>query len=345
MKGVRAMRETIKALCSLDGISGREDSVRKYIISQIEGIAEYSVDPLGNLIVFKKGKKTAKNKVMLDAHMDEVGFVVTYIGENGLLKFAKVGGINNKVIVGKNVHVGESKIPGVTGIVPIHLVGADKRREIPDEGELYIDIGASSKEEAEKYVSPGDEVCFESDYVEMGENFIKAKALDDRAGCAILLEIVKSEIEYDLWFSFSVQEEVGLRGAGAAAYNIKPDYALVAETTTAADLPSVSEDKKVCLLGEGATVSFMDNSTVYNHQLFKRAFEIAKEKGIKAQVKTAVAGGNNAGAIHKTAGGIKTLTVSVPCRYLHSPSCVINYNDAVESMRLLKALAEDFADA
>ncbi|MBR6786032.1 MAG: M42 family peptidase [Clostridia bacterium] len=337
------MLELIKELCTLSGISGREDSVRDYIIDKIKDFAEYSVDPLGNLLVFKKGKKPAKNKVMLDAHMDEVGMIVTAVTSEGFLKFAKVGGINSKVILGRSVKVGKKAVNGVIGIKPIHLVDKDKEDTIPSADELYIDIGAADKEEALSVVSPGDAVWFNSDFVEFGNGFVKAKALDDRVGCAVLIEMIRSELEYDAWFSFSVQEEIGTRGAQTAAFNIAPDYAIVVETTTAADISGVKDENRVCICGKGGAVSFMDRSTIYNKALFDRAFEIAKENNIVCQPKTVVAGGNDAGAIHKSRGGVKVLTVSVPCRYLHSPTCVIKYSDAEESFKLIKAMAEEFA--
>lgn len=339
------MLESIKKLCLLDGSSGRENEVREYIISQIEGFAEYRTDALGNLLVFKKGKKTPKNRVMLDAHMDEVGLIITYVCDNGLLKFATVGGINSKVLLGRAVRVGDGKIPGVIGIKPIHLTDKDKEKDIPDTESLYIDIGAENAEEAGKYVTPGSAAYFDSDFTQFGDGFIKGKALDDRVGCAILLEMIRKEQEYDLHFSFSVQEEVGTRGAQTAAFSIAPDYAVAVETTTASDIPGVENEKRVCLLGGGGVVSFMDRGTVYSKELFDRAFELAEEQGIKIQTKTVVAGGNDAAAIHKSRGGVKVLTVSVPCRYLHSPSCVIKVGDIEESLKIIEALAEEFANA
>lgn len=338
------MLEMIKELCALLGISGRENKVREYIINKIKDYAdEYYTDNLGNLIVFKKGKKAAKNKVMLDAHMDEVGLIITGITSEGYLKFAKVGGINTKVIIGRTVHVGEKGVVGALGIKPIHLLDKDEEANIPKADDLYIDIGAKSREEAEEYVRLGDAAWFCSDNVEFGDGFIKAKALDDRAGCAILIEIIRSELEYDCWFSFSTQEEIGTRGAQASAFSIAPDYAIVVETTTAADISGVKDEKRVCICGSGPAVSFMDRSTVYNRELYDKAFEVAERNEIPCQTKTLVAGGNDAGVIHKSRGGVKTLTVSVPCRYLHSPSCVIKYRDAESSLCLIKSLAEEFA--
>ncbi len=337
------MLEIIKELTALNGISGRENPVRDYIIDKIKDSAEYSIDPLGNLIVFKKGKKPAKNKVMLDAHTDEVGLIITAITSEGYLRFAKVGGIDTRVMIGRKVTVGDSRIKGVIGIKPVHLVEKNEEANIPKADDLYIDIGARNREEAEKYVSLGEYACFDSEFIEFGDGFIKAKALDDRVGCAILIEMINSDLEYDMWFSFSVQEEIGTRGAQTATFTIDPDYAIAVETTTAADISGVKDEKRVCICGKGGAVSFMDRSTVYNMDLFNKAFEIAKEKGIVCQPKTLVAGGNDAGAIHKSRGGVKVLTVSVPCRYLHSPSCVIKYKDAEESLKLIRAMAEEFA--
>lgn len=337
------MLEMIKELCALPGISGRESAVREYIIEKIKDYAEYSIDPLGNLIVFKKGKNPAKNKVMLDAHMDEVGLIITAITSEGYLRFAKVGGIDTRVIIGRPVKVGDKAVNGVIGIKPVHLVEKSAESDIPKADDLYIDIGAKNKEEAESLVRLGDAAWFAGDFVEFGDGFIKAKALDDRAGCAILIEMIRSELEYDAWFSFSVQEEIGTRGAQTSAFTIAPDYAIVVETTTAADISGVKDEKRVCICGKGGTVSFMDRSTLYSRELFDKAFEIAEKNGIACQPKTLVAGGNDAGAIHKSRGGVKVLTVSVPCRYLHSPSCVIKYSDAEESLKLIKAMAEEMA--
>lgn len=339
------MMKLIENLCALCGTSGREDEVRNFIIDEIKDYADnMTVDPLGNLIVFKKGKNRAKKKVMLDAHMDEVGFIITSINSDGTLLFDCVGGISTAVMTGIPVTVGDKKISGVIGVTPVHLLSQNEKKELPDRGSLVIDIGAPSKEEAEKFVSVGDCAYFDSEFVSFGDGFVKSKALDDRVGCAILIEMIKREQPYDLFFSFSTGEETGSGMAGAAAYTVSPDYAIVVETTTAADLAGVSEGKRVCVLGMGGAVSFMDRSTIYNKNLFNFALDFAKEKGIKLQPKTMVAGGNNSGHIHKTAGGIKTLAISVPCRYLHSPACVIKEEDVYSSLEIISALAKELAD-
>lgn len=337
------MLDTLRDLCLIDGISGDEKKVRDYIISRIDGKCEYKVDPMGNLLAFKRGKMPAKNKVMMSAHMDEVGFIVTYICDNGYLKFTNVGGVDPKVAVGRTVKVGAAT--GVIGNKVLHLTKGDEEKSVPTLDKLYIDIGAESKEEAEKYVSIGEPVYFISDFVEFGENKIKAKAIDDRFGCAIMIKLIESELEYDCNFAFLVQEEVGCRGAGPAVFSIRPEFAIVLEATTASDIAFVSKENAVCCQGDGAVVSFMDRSTVYDMELFKGAFELAKCKGIKIQPKTTVAGGNDAGTIHKSCEGVRTIAVSLPCRYIHSGTSVGDVKDMEECFRLAKALFEEYADA
>lgn len=337
------MLETIRELSLLNGTSGREKIVRDYIISKIDGFCEYKTDNLGNIIAFKKGKNRPKNKIMLDAHMDEVGIIVTYISEDGTLKFGNVGGIDTKVMLGRRF-IFENGAVGVVGIKPIHLLKGEERTKIPESSSLYIDIGASSKEEAEKKVKIGETGVFLSDFVEFGNNKIKCKALDDRVGCAVLIDMIRSELPFDAYFSFSVQEEIGARGAAVSAYSIAPDYAIVLETTTAADIIDVPSHKQVCVLGKGAAVSFMDHSTLYSKEVFDTAFRVAGEKGIKIQPKTMVAGGNNSGSIHKSRAGIKTIAVNTPCRYLHSPSCVCDVRDIIAVRQLAEALITEFAE-
>lgn len=332
------MFETLRDLCLLNGISGDEDSIREYIISRISDKCECKVDNLGNIIAFKKGRKTPKNKVLLSAHMDEVGLIVKYINDDGSLKVESVGGVDPGVVFGRQVTVGKNNTDGVIGGVAVHNLSGDERDKAVSFDKLTVDIGAQNRDEAEKAVSLGDSVYFKSDYTEFGDGFIKSKAIDDRFGCAILLELIESELEYDTYFTFVVQEEIGLRGAAAAAYTVNPDYAIVIEATTAADIPLSEGEKSVCKCKSGPVVSFMDKSTVYNKELYNLAFETAKENKIPCQTKTMIAGGNDAGAIHISRGGVKTLAVSVPCRYIHSPSCVANKKDMINSLELVKSI-------
>lgn len=333
----------LRKLCAADGISGDEGEVRDLIINEIKDCAdEIRIDNLGNILVHKKGRDRAENKLMLSAHMDEVGLMVTDITSDGFLKFDEVGGLDRRVVVGKRVRVGKNGTNGVIGIKPVHLTNGDENAAIPAYSELYIDIGADSRDDALSVVGIGDSVCFDSEFAET-ESTIRSKAIDDRFGCLVLIELIKSDLKYDTDFAFVVQEEVGLRGAKVAAYSIDPEFALVIETTTAADIPEIEPTKQVCTLGEGAVVSVMDRTTIYDKGLVKAAFETADEIGVKAQYKRAVAGGNDAGIIHKSNGGIRTLAISLACRYLHAPNCVANKSDCGSVMLLAHKMAEKIA--
>lgn len=330
----------LEKLCLLDGISGDESAVREYIIGRIGKKAEVTVDDLGNVIAFCKGKNRAKNKVMVSAHMDEVGMIVTYINEDGTIKISPVGGIDPRVVFGRRVRIGSKGICGVIGGRAIHNLSADERKKSVPFDKMTIDIGTDSREQTEKLVSLGDSVRFVSEFVKLGDGFVKCKAIDDRAGCAVMLRMIDEGVECDTYFTFVVQEEIGLRGSGCAAYTVDPDYAIVLEATTAADIPPSEDDEKVCELGKGPVVSFMDRHTIYNKELYDLAFEAAAENGLPCQTKTRIAGGNDAGAIHLSRGGVKTCAVSVPCRYLHSPSCVIKQEDFENTYALTKLILD-----
>lgn len=336
------MIDKLEKLCQLNGASGDEGRVREYIKSNIHA-DEVTVDPLGNLIVFKKGRKTPKNKIMFAAHMDEVGFMVTDISENGFLSFGAVGGINPSVVIGRALRL-ECGVSGVVGTKAIHQQSKEERGKMPSFDELYLNIGAGSEEEAERFAPRGSYAYFDTDFFEFGDGFIKGKAIDDRAGCLIMMDMVNGDPEYDAWYAFTVQEEIGTRGAKAAAFTISPDIAIVLETTTACDIAGVSGGKRICELGNGAVVSYMDKGTVYDRELYSLAFNTANKNSIDVQTKTLVAGGNDSGAIHVSRGGIRTCAISVPCRYLHSPSCVIKESDyyAVKSLaeKMLSAAAD-----
>lgn len=330
--------ELLKKLCSSRSVSGDEISVRDIILIEIKDyVDKIKIDNLGNLIAFKKGKKPAPKKLMLSAHMDEVGLMVTDITSEGFIKFDEVGGLDRRILPGKRVNIGKKALSGVIGIKPVHLTKGDEREAIPEISDMYIDIGADSREEAEKYVNYGDSITFDSKFTE-NDYTITSKAIDDRFGCLVLIELIKSELDYDAYFTFAVQEEVGLRGAKVAAYTVNPDYAIVVETTTAADIPEVDSSKQVCNLGKGAVISFMDRRTIYDKELVKLAFERAEKLGVNAQYKRAVAGGNDSGEIHKSRGGVRTLAVSLACRYLHAPNCTANKADCESILTLVRDL-------
>jgi len=338
------MLKYLEELCLLNGISGDEANVRDYIVEHAKKYADkISVDALGNLIVFKKGKVKGTNLV-LTAHMDEVGFMVEKITDDGYLKFSSVGGIDPRVILGRKVYVGPYMVPGVMGLKAIHLTTAEERETMPKESSLYIDIGAKDKEEAQKYVSLGDSVVFDSDFVCFGKGYIKAKAIDDRVGCAILLNLLEKTLPQDVTFVFSAMEEVGARGAFGAAFSVKPKIALVVEGTTAADFAKVAENKKVTRLGEGAVLGFMDASTVYDRGLFEMTRDLADAKNIPWQIKGRVAGGTDAQAIQRSREGVRVASISVPVRNIHSANTVANLSDIDAAFALaglfVKAVSE-----
>lgn len=329
--------DILKLLCNESGISGDEKSVREKIIAIIKDFCMVKTDALGNIIAFKKGKKTPVKKVMCDAHLDEVGFIITDITDDGFLKFAPVGGIDVSVMLARRVTVGKN-IKGTVGIKPVHLSDKEELKSVPKQSALYIDIGADSKEDALKYVSIGDSAVMDSEFEDNGR-FIKSKALDDRIGCAVLAFMLRQEAEYDYYVSFSVQEEVGLRGAKASAYSIDPDSAIVIDGTTASDIAGTPETSEVCNLGRGAVVSFMDRATLYDKELYN----FAMKSNIKCQPKRAVAGGNNAGSIHLSKNGVRTIAISNPCRYIHSAASVADKSDIISVYELVKYILDSAA--
>ena len=323
----------LSKLCTLDGVSGCEDAVREYILSQVRPVAdEVRVDSMGNVMALRRGRKVGGKCLMLAAHMDEVGFIVKRITDDGMVKFGLIGGMDPRILMGKRVRIGEKQVRGVIGIKAVHLTTAEERKKVPAASDMYIDIGAGSRAEAEKDISLGDYIAFDSDFYSMGDRgFVKGKAIDDRAGCAVLLELIGEMPARDTWFVFTVQEEVGLRGAQVAAFALQPDIALVLEGTTAADLPDVDAHKRVCRTGEGVVIGIMDRGTIYDAALTRMLRDICEEKQIKWQYKQYTSGGTDAAKIHLTGTGVRTCVLAAAVRYLHSPSCVASLHD-VEAM-------------
>ena len=330
------MSDLLKRLTEARGVSGNEDQVRKLIIDEITPLVdEVHIDRMGSVIAFKKGK-SSNRKVMLCAHMDEVGFIITNITDNGMLKFAIVGSIDPRILPSKRVRIGEKAIPGVLGIKAIHLQEPSERQTAVKAKQMYIDIGAKNKEEAEKLVKPGDYAVFDSELVYFGDNKVKSKALDDRVGCVTLIEALKDRYPYDLYACFTVQEEVGLRGAKVAAYNIQPDIGLVIEGTTCSDVPGVEPHSYSTRMGEGPAISIADLASYSNKKLVSFLMEWAKDANIPFQIKEGITGGNDAGEIQRARGGAMTAVISVPCRYIHSPSSVADLNDLNNTIRLVQ---------
>lgn len=338
------MLELLKELCRLNGVSGAEDPVRNFIQTQAQPYADsLRSDALGNLIVFKRGKKSTGNKLLLTAHMDEVGVIVTRITEEGFLKFDFVGGVDRRVAIGKPVVLGENEIPGLIGLKAIHLVSSEEEKKVPKTDALYIDIGAKDREEAEKLVPPGTYGSFVGPPQEFGQGFLKAKAIDDRIGCAIMLELLKEDLPLDVTFAFTAQEEVGTRGAFGTAFSVSPEVALVLETTTAADLPGVEGARRVCAPGKGPVISYMDGATIYDRDLFENLRRLAEEHGIPWQTKEYIAGGNDARTIQRSRSGVRVAALSAAVRYLHAPATVGSLADFENMWKLTRLFLADQA--
>lgn len=332
----------LKELSEAMGVSGHEDEVRQIITDAIaDQVDEYRVDSIGNVIALNKGDGSSDLKVMVAAHMDEVGFMISQIEESGLLRFFKVGGLDDRILPAKVVWIGDNKVPGVIGAKPVHLTEQKERDKAIKYKKLTIDIGASSKAEAEKLVQRGDYATFATEFVELdpaGESWrtVRGKAFDDRAGCAVLIELLNTQYPFDLYAVFTVQEEVGLRGARVAAFAVEPDLAFVLEGTGANEIPTKKDISPSTRLGHGPAITVMDRSFIADKRLVRLLIDTAKELDIPYQIKQPGIGGTDAGAIHRTKEGVPSVTVSVPCRYIHSPAAILSLDDFDHTAQLVQ---------
>lgn len=331
---------SLSDLSLLRGVSGNEAAVRTYISEQIRSyVDEMWVDPMGNLIA-RKGTGLSGTHVMLAAHMDEVGLLITHIEDDGMLRFDNVGGIDARVLPSVFVQIGPDAVPGVIGAKPIHVKKPDERNRPVERDDLFIDIGAREKAEAEKLVQPGDYATFWTDYEELGDRRAKGKAFDDRVGCHILIELLKGEVTSPLTAAFTVQEEIGLRGAQVAAQAIQPDMAVVLEGTTCADIPLSIPHGESTRLGHGPAITIADRSTVVHPRMVQLLIEAGERAGVPYQLKRTTFGGTDAGAIHRAGPGIPTGIVSVPCRYIHTPAAMLHLDDVEHAKGLMRAFLD-----
>ncbi|NLM75588.1 MAG: M42 family metallopeptidase [Clostridiaceae bacterium] len=325
------MFENIKILTQTFGPSGREGKISDTIRGLMEGhVDEILSDAMGNLICVKKG---SGKKIMLAAHMDEIGVIVTYIDEKGFLRFGNIGGLPPFIILGQRVRF-ES---GVTGVI-WYEEDIDNIKNV-NLGKMYIDIGAVSREEAEKLVRVGDMAVFTADTIKQDGKII-SKALDDRIGCAILIELAKQNPDTDneIYYVFTTQEEVGLRGARTAAFGILPDMALAVDVCDTGDTPRCKP--MAVKLGEGPAIKIKDRSVIAHPHIKDRLIELAEGNGIPYQLEIMKDGGTDAGSIHITAGGIPSGGVSIPTRYIHGTAEMVDMNDVENSVKLLKKFVE-----
>lgn len=323
----------LKELSNANGISGFEDEVRDLIKPNIPS---YRTDVLGNLISFKEGKGL---KVMLAAHMDEVGLIATNVDEDGYILFKKAGGIDDRVLMAKRVVIGKNKINGVIGSKPVHLLKKEDLKKVVEYNKLYIDIGAENKKDAGKLVKIGDPIYFATKFKENGYNFI-GKALDDRVGCSIILDMLKKDFSFSLYGAFTVQEEVGLRGARVVAHDTNPDVCIVLEGTFASDTPDIKEELQIPKFGEGPAVTIADRTVICDPKLVKFFKDTAEKNNIPYQIKRPFTGGTDAGAIHLTKRGIPSGVIALPSRYIHAPASIGNKEDYKNMKNLVYRILE-----
>ncbi len=326
----------IKTLSNLPGVSGHEEPVREYLWEESRSfVDEHWIDSMGNLILLKKGSSCSKKVIML-AHMDEVGLMVRHIEKKGVIRFSTLGGIEPSVLSAKPVIIhGKEKIPGVVGMKPIHMQSPEEIKSPVKKDSLYIDTGHASEDELKRLIQPGDPISFDTSFAEIGCLW-KGKAFDDRAGCAILLETLKKNIQpaYDTFFVFCVQEEVGLRGSQIAAQRIKPDLAFVFEGTTACDIPLVDPHRWTTRVGQGPAFTIAHHGLVFQASILQSLTSLAQENQIPFQWKQKIAGGNDATPISKAGVGCIVASISLPVRYIHSPASLMSPKDYEATLRL-----------
>jgi putative aminopeptidase FrvX len=330
----------LKELTEAVGPSGYETNVRDVIRAQAEPLCErLYTDSLGSLIAHT-GSENPGPRVLVAAHMDEIGLLVQRIDERGYLHFLPIGGVDPRILVAKPVLIGPGRVYGVIGAKAVHLQRADERERPLDIDQLTIDIGASSKQEAERLVRPGDFAVFATRYEEIGDGKAKAKAFDDRVGCAILLEAMKQSYPVPVVFAFTVQEEIGLRGAGPVANRVKPDCAIILEGTVCSDVGDTVAHAYGTTQGLGPALTVADSRTIAHRGLLEHAQAVARERGLPFQLRRVVGGGNDAGAIHLAQGGIPCLAISVPTRYIHAPAQIVDLADVRHAADLLIAVLQ-----
>jgi len=327
----------IRELSNAIGVSGDEGDVRAVVLDAIrEHVDEFKVDTMGNVLAFKRGTGRNRLRVMLAAHMDEVGLMVVGHDGDGFLQVRAVGGIDARLLPGVLLYVGPERIPGVIGVKPIHLLEPEQRDRVTRIENLLVDVGAKSKDEAGKLAPLGTYAVFATQFRELGRT-VSGKAFDDRAGCAVLVELLRGErFRFDLHAAFTVQEEVGLRGAQVAAYAIEPDCAFALEGTIADDIPKDKEGSPTTELGRGPAITVMDKSFIADRRLVRLLKSTAAELDIPYQFKQPGIGGADAGTIHLAREGVPAATVSVPCRYIHSPVSLLSLDDFDNTVRLMR---------
>lgn len=338
----------LKELSEAVGVSGSEDAVRKIILPAIQDhVTDIKINALGGITALKKGTGASPLRVMIAAHMDEIGFMVRGFDGDGLIRFSPIGGIDERILPGLRVKIGS--VSGVIIWTPIHL---NRDQNVVKLNNLRIDIGASSKDEAAGKVKPGDRVSFDTVYVEVGEKMLRGKAFDDRVGCSLLIDVLQGgPYPVDILAAFTVEEEIGLRGAKVAAQALNPDIAIILEGTTANDLPNPLAEpddqgdvNPTCKMQAGPSLTVMDRSMIADPRLLSIVRQSAEAESIPYQLKTMLGGGTDGGSIHIANAGIPSTVIAMPCRYIHSPTAYLHRDDYDNGLRLIKAVLNRVGD-
>ncbi|MGE5637356.1 MAG: M42 family metallopeptidase [Chloroflexota bacterium] len=339
-----SLSENLEKLSNASGVAGREEEIRNLMIEFMKPYAdEVIVDKLENVIAVKKGKESAP-KVMIAAHMDEIGLMVKTINKDGFLQFAKMGGIDDRILIAQKIVVNTKRgpLPGIIGSKPPHIQKEEERKKIMPYDELFIDIGAMSKENvAEMGVKVGDPITFDIKYTKTGKDTVIGKAFDDRVGCVCLIETLKllekTPTDCTVYVVGTVQEELGLRGAATAAFSVNPDVGLALDVTIAGDVPGVREFDTTVKMGKGPALTVSDSGLITHPKIMRLLLDTAEEEKINIQLETGLMGSTDAARISLTREGVPSGAISIGTRYIHSPVGMVSLTDVEEVAKLTSA--------
>lgn len=337
--------ELLRELSEAHGVPSQEDQIRSIVIRELKGLCDISIDTMGSVIAVKQGTGTDRKKLMLAAHMDEIGFVVSHISEKGFLRIVPLGGWDPRMMAAQRVIVrtesGDLQGVMMPGVKPKHMLTPEEANRALKIEDYFIDLGLSGDEVKAK-VQLGDQVTPDRKLHVMG-NLITGKAMDDRVAVFVMIEAVKKAASHgvDVYAVATVQEEIGLRGAVAAGSGIKPDICVAIDITLANDIPGIPDELAVTKLGQGTAIKFLDASLICNPKLFRHFRRLAEEKGIKHQIEVLPMGGTDAGGVQRQNGGVPSFTLSIPTRYVHTVNETVHKDDVQASIDLLAAYIED----
>ncbi|MFL0198767.1 M42 family metallopeptidase [Clostridium sp. WILCCON 0269] len=333
----------LEKLCNSIGPSGYEEQIRDVIRDELSTFTEnIAVDRMGNIIVHKNNKNDSSPKIMIISHMDESGIIITAYNKDGTLKFSSLGNIDKNTLPCKAVLIGSKKIPGVIGIKPIHIQSSKERSGEVSYENMCIDIGAFSEEECRKIISLGDFAIFNNDFSSFGDNLLKGKALNDRIGCSILIEVLKEELKCNLYGVFNVQGNIDQRGIYGAAYNINPDLVIILDTINSIDYAEVPDCLTTDKLRGGPVIPFKGGQCIFSREIVESIRNKADGMGIPYQKIGNTQGEGEVKAVYLAANNCKTASILIPCRYMNFNISVCSLADYDNTLALLKSYLEEY---